>query len=180
MDTEWLSTPAALRIEARDYIIMSTVFVVMCLFFSLSCIRSRISWLVPTTASLMNCIIRFFMTPPRPTDHGYSANLIWCFVVTLSAFGLWLLRYNRERTDWPHNSNARTGEMAKEISISQIPIFPLNLSGLVLFCIDTSDSESRRIFQHFSRSTRLPFLCTAPVLIFALFCKFSLNFPIFC
>ena len=60
--------------------------------------------------------------------------------------------------------------MAKEISISQIPIFPLNLSGLVLFCIDTSDSESGRIFQHFSRSTRLSHLCTAPVLIFALFC----------
>ena len=69
--------------------------------------------------------------------------------------------------------------MAKEISISQIPIFPLNLSGLVLFCIDTSDSESRRIFQHFSRSTRLSHLCTAPVLIFALFCTFSLNFPDF-
>ena len=62
--------------------------------------------------------------------------------------------------------------MAKEISISRIPIFPLNLSGLVLFCIDTSDSESRRIFQHFSRSTRLSHLCTAPVLIFALFCIF--------
>ena len=80
---------------------------------------------------------------------------------------------------WPHNSNARTGEMAKEISISQIPIFPLNLSGLVLFCIDTSDSESRRIFQHFSRSTRLSHLCTASVLIFVLFCTFSLNFPDF-
>ena len=81
--------------------------------------------------------------------------------------------------NWPHNSNARTGEMAKEISTSQIPIFPLNLSGLVLFCIDTSDSESRRIFHRFSRSTRLSLLCTAPVLIFALFCTFSLNFPDF-
>ena len=50
--------------------------------------------------------------------------------------------------------------MAKEISISQIPIFPLNLSGLVLFCIDTSDSESRRIFHRFSRSTRLSLLRT--------------------
>ena len=47
-------------------------------------------------------------------------------------------------------------------------------------CIEASDSESGRIFQHFSRSTRLPHLCTAPVLIFALFCKFSLNFPDFC
>ena len=52
--------------------------------------------------------------------------------------------------------------------------------GLVLFCIDTSDSESWRIFQHFSRSTRLSHLCTAPVMIFALFCKFSSNFPDFC
>ena len=66
-----------------------------------------------------------------------------------------------------------------EISARE-PYRPANLSGPVLFCIDTSDSESRRIFQHFSRSTRLPHLCTAPVLIFALFCKFSLNFPDFC
>ena len=32
---------------------------------------------------------------------------------------------------------------------------------LVLGCIDSYDSESRRIFQHFSRSTRLAYLCTA-------------------
>ena len=60
------------------------------------------------------------------------------------------------------------------------PCRPANLSGPVLFCIDTSDSESRRIFQDFSRSTRLSHLCTAPMLIFALFCKFSFNFPDFC
>ena len=65
--------------------------------------------------------------------------------------------------------------MAKEISKSRIPNFP----GLVLFCIDTSDSESRRIFQHFSRSTRLSHLSTAPVLISALFFTSSLNFPDF-
>ena len=73
--------------------------------------------------------------------------------------------------------------MAKEISKSRIPNFPVNLSGLVLFCIDTSDSECRRIFQHFSRSTRLSYLCTAPLLISALFCTFSLTsriFGIFC
>ena len=69
--------------------------------------------------------------------------------------------------------------MAKEISKSRIPNSPVNLSGLVLFCIDTSDSESRRIFQHFSRSTRLSYLCTAPVLIYALFCTFSLTSRIF-
>ena len=35
-------------------------------------------------------------------------------------------------------------------------------SRLVLGCIDASDSESRRIFQHFLRSTRFAFLCTSP------------------
>ncbi len=77
---------------------------------------------------------------------------------------------------WPAISNARNWTLAKEISKSRFPNFP----GLVLFCIDTSDSESRRIFQHFSRSTRLLDLCTAPVQIFAWFCKFSLKFPDFC
>ena len=33
---------------------------------------------------------------------------------------------------------------------------------LVLGCMDSYDSESRRIFQHFSRSTRCAFFCTAP------------------
>ena len=36
---------------------------------------------------------------------------------------------------WPLISNARTGEKAKEISKSQIPIF-LNFLGLVLGCIE--------------------------------------------
>ena len=71
--------------------------------------------------------------------------------------------YYQWKASWPQNSNSRTREKAKEISKSRIPNFP----GLVLFCIDTSDSESRRIFQHFSRSTRLLHLCTAPVQIFA-------------
>ena len=42
------------------------------------------------------------------------------------------------------------------------PLFLRNFGGLVIGCIDTSDSESRRIFQHLSRSTRFTFLCTAP------------------
>ena len=33
---------------------------------------------------------------------------------------------------------------------------------LVLGCIDASDSESRRIFHDFSKSTRSAFFCTAP------------------
>ena len=39
--------------------------------------------------------------------------------------------------------------------------YPQNLERLVLCSIDSYDSESRRIFQHFSRSTRLAYLCTA-------------------
>ena len=40
-----------------------------------------------------------------------------------------------EWVTWPLISNARTGEKAKEISKSQIPIFP-NFLGLVLGCIE--------------------------------------------
>ena len=41
-----------------------------------------------------------------------------------------------------------------------------NFRGLVLGCIDASDSESWLIFQHFSRSTRFAFLCIAQILRF--------------
>ena len=41
------------------------------------------------------------------------------------------------------------------------PLFHRNLGRLVLLCIDASDDESWRIFQHFSRSTRFAFFCTA-------------------
>ena len=37
-----------------------------------------------------------------------------------------------------------------------------NFGRLVLLCIDSYDCEKRRILQHFSRSTRLAFLCTSP------------------
>ena len=47
-----------------------------------------------------------------------------------------------------------------------------NFGRLVLSCIDVSDSESRRIFQDFSKSTRSAFFCTAPN------SKFSQNFGI--
>ena len=49
-----------------------------------------------------------------------------------------------------------------------------NFGGLVLGCIDSYDSESRRIFQHFSRSTRLAYLCTAQTSKFLK--KISYNF----
>lgn len=39
--------------------------------------------------------------------------------------------------------------------------YPQNLERLVLGCIDSYDSESRRILQLFSRSTRLACFCTA-------------------
>ena len=56
------------------------------------------------------------------------------------------------------------------------PLFLRNFGGLVLGCIDTSDSESRRSFQHFSISTRFAFLCTAlkseiQDIFVAIFCK---------
>ena len=40
---------------------------------------------------------------------------------------------------------------------------PQNFERLVLVCIDSYDSEKRRILQHFSRSTRFAFLCTAQI-----------------
>jgi len=56
--------------------------------------------------------------------------------------------------------------------------------------MDSYDSEKRRIFQHFSRSTRFAFFCTAPISKFQLnfikllqnFCKnlqFHVNFIVF-
>ena len=57
--------------------------------------------------------------------------------------------------------------------------FGSNFERLVFGCIDSYDSDQRLIFQHFSRSTRFAFLCTAPnsnlqsfaPLIFAIFWK---------
>merc|ERR1711965_482226 len=69
---------------------------------------------------------------------------------------------------------------------------PQYFERLVLVCIDSYDSEKRRILQHFSRSTRFAFLCTAQISKFQqklrenflhLFRKFSRifqNFVIFC
>ena len=38
-----------------------------------------------------------------------------------------------------------------------------NFERLVLGCIDSYDSDQRLILQHFSRSTRFAFLCTAQI-----------------
>ena len=40
---------------------------------------------------------------------------------------------------------------------------PQNFERLVLVCIDSYDSEKRRILQRFSRSTRFAFFCTAQI-----------------
>ena len=48
-------------------------------------------------------------------------------------------------------------------SIEIMKIWPPNFRRLVLFCMDSSDSESRRIFSGFLRSTRFTFLCTAQI-----------------
>ena len=59
---------------------------------------------------------------------------------------------------------------------------------LVLSCMDSYDSESRRIFSDFSRSTIFMYLCTAQILkfpqkksfnIFALFLIFVMNSAFF-
>ena len=68
-----------------------------------------------------------------------------------------------------------------------------NFGGLVLCCMDSYDSEQRRIFPHFSRSTRFAFLCTFRIpsvqpqilqsfapLIFAIFSWFCKILLIFC
>ena len=66
---------------------------------------------------------------------------------------------------------------------------PQNFERLVLVCIDSYDSEKGRILQHFSRSTRFAFLCTAQisnfqqknfVIFFAFFRKISRKFSKFC
>ena len=51
-----------------------------------------------------------------------------------------------------------------------------NFGRLVLSCIDVSDSESRRIFQDFSKSTRSAFFRTAPNLNFNEICNFLPNY----
>ena len=55
-----------------------------------------------------------------------------------------------------------------------------NFRRLILGCIDTSDSESRRIFQDFSKSTRSAFFCTAPNLNFSEICQSLPNYGDFC
>ena len=52
------------------------------------------------------------------------------------------------------------------------PFPPSNFRRLVLGCIDSYDSEQRRIFQFFSKSTRFAFFCTAQSQNLQIFRKF--------
>ena len=81
----------------------------------------------------------------------------------------------------------------RENGTPALPAITPNFERLVLFCMDSYDSERGRIFQHFLRSTRSTYLRTAPtskiqlkfVKLFAklnieysIFCIFSLNFAV--
>ena len=57
----------------------------------------------------------------------------------------------------------RRGEVVRLRSWLKLLSFSPNLERLVLRCIDSYDSESRLIFQHFSRTTRSTILCTAQI-----------------
>ena len=68
-----------------------------------------------------------------------------------------------------------------EISnLSNFMKFQSNFERLVIGCIDASDSESRRIFQDFSKSTRSAFFRTAPNLNFSEICQILPNYGDFC
>ena len=60
------------------------------------------------------------------------------------------------------NLGVARGEASKD-RIEIMKFLPPIFRRLVLVCIDSYDSESRRIFQHFSRSTRFTILCTAQI-----------------
>ena len=61
-----------------------------------------------------------------------------------------------------HRRRSQVVVDSKEV-IEIMKNFRPNFRRLVLFCMDSYDSESRRILQHFSRSTRFAILCTAPI-----------------
>ena len=68
----------------------------------------------------------------------------------------------RECTSPPQHVGALVKRFDTE-SFSDFSAKSSNFRRLVLGCMDSYDSESRRIFQHFSRSTRLSFLRTAQI-----------------
>ena len=78
----------------------------------------------------------------------------------------------------PRASAARGGGRSPPRPPKMTPDPPyLIFNWLVLLCIDSYDSEQRRILQHFSRSTRFAFFSRP---YFSKFCKFStIYFPKF-
>ena len=65
------------------------------------------------------------------------------------------------RIGWLMKSAESEERIKSKDRIGIMKFWPPNFRRLVLFCMDSYDSESRRIFQHFSRSTRLAYFCTA-------------------
>ena len=71
------------------------------------------------------------------------------------------------------SKGARKAFITKEaIEIMKKP--PQIVERLVLVCIDSYDSEKRRILQHFAKSTRFAFFCAAPLSKFADFFMFKI------
>ena len=83
-DTEWLTAPPQLRIAARDNNNMFVAFVIMCMFFSLSCVRSKFSWVVMANTAFVSFIMKFFMTPGLDTNPAVADAFIWCLIVTIA------------------------------------------------------------------------------------------------
>jgi len=74
------------------------------------------------------------------------------------------LRWNfGNRQNTASRIHGRVGERSEDDGCNSRlgPHFHRNFRRLVLFCMNSYDSESGRIFQHFSRSKRFTFLCTA-------------------
>ena len=97
---------------------------------------------------------------------------------TLFAVGVWLSRATRaQRSAGKEHHGAKSKDTIELMNKS-----PQNFERLVLICMDSYDSEKGRILQHFSRSTRFAFLCTAQISNFqqktscVFFCIFSKNF----
>ena len=67
-------------------------------------------------------------------------------------------------------ARALSGPAPRRLSTSLLSF--ANCRRLVLGCMDSYESEQRRIFLHFSRSTRFAFFCTAPISNFAYFSQF--------
>ena len=77
-----------------------------------------------------------------------------------------LERVREDRGSFPAQMPVCTLEGASKGTKDRIELMnksPQYFERLVLVCIDSYDSEKRRILQHFSRSTRFAFLCTAQI-----------------